>query len=512
MKVSQIFDGQDVRIDGADVDVSALSYDSRTVDRGGLFAALGGARADGHDHIPLAISSGAVAVLCAREIETGAATRVIADNTRLALARAARRFYNDPAARLRMVGVTGTNGKTTTAHLLESIFAAAGERPGIIGTLGTRHAGGEEETGLTTPESVDFVALLGRMADAGTTAVAMEVSSHALAQERVSGASFDVGVFLNLSQDHLDYHGTLEDYFAAKARLLRERLKPGGAAAVNLDDRRIFELGSALRVDRPVFGFSQVGRDKDFCRVFPENTRLGPTGIVATIQTDAGQLEIESPLVGGFNLQNILAAIAAARALGIEPRDIERGIAALGGVPGRLERVANSDGPLVLVDYAHTPDALEKALGAVREITSGRLFCVFGCGGDRDEQKRPQMGAAVARGADWSVVTSDNPRTEKPAAIIDAILPGFERHGAARSDEPTVGGFTVVVERDEAILRAIGLAGAGDTVLIAGKGHETYQIVGTTKHPFDDREQARAALTAAGYSMTPLGTVDRRRE
>jgi UDP-N-acetylmuramoyl-L-alanyl-D-glutamate--2,6-diaminopimelate ligase len=512
VKVSEIFAGQQVRVDGADVDVTALAYDSRRVERGSLFAALVGARADGHDHVQPALSAGAVAVLCERAIETGDATRVIARDARLALARAARQFYGDPAARLRMVGVTGTNGKTTTVHLLESILAAAGERPGIIGTLGTRHAGGEEATGLTTPESVDFVALLRRMAEAGTTSVAMEVSSHALAQERVSGASFDAGVFLNLSQDHLDYHGSFDNYFAAKARLFRERLKPGGAAAVNLDDRRVLALAGELQNSRPVFGFSLAASDDVFCKVWLEEARLEPTHIAARIQTDAGQLRIASRLVGSFNVQNILAAVAAARAIGIEPDAIERGIAQLQGVPGRLERVAETNGPLVLVDYAHTPDAIEKALHAVREVTGRRLFCVFGCGGDRDEQKRPQMGAAAARAADWSIVTSDNPRSEDPAAIIEAILPGFEQAGAVRSDEPARGGFAVVVEREEAISRAIGLAAPGDAVLIAGKGHESYQIIGETKRPFDDRERARAALAAAGFSVTPPVGVDRRGE
>lgn len=496
MKVSQLFPGNTASVTGADVEVSSLVYDSRRVSTGTLFAALIGARADGHDHVLSALSRGATAVLCQKPVHTGDTTRVLVDDSRLALACAARIFYADPSSQMRMVGVTGTNGKTITVHLLEAILAADGGRPGIIGTLGTRHAGGSEKTDLTTPESVDLVALLDRMLLAGTTDVAMEVSSHALVQERVSGVSFDVGVFLNLTQDHLDYHGSLESYFDAKARLFRRRLKRSGVAVLNFDDERIRHVAADS-----VLGFSTSGCDDPACVVQLVDVELHAAGIDVTIRVADRTVAIRSPLVGRFNVQNIVAATAAAHALGIDDAAIVEGVASLRGVPGRLERVADSDGPLIFVDYAHTPDALEKVLAAVGEITSGRLICVFGCGGDRDARKRPVMGEAVARGAEWAVVTSDNPRSEEPQSIIDAILPGLESAGMRRSEQPGERGYCVEPDRAAAIQRAVAAAAAGDVILVAGKGHETHQIIGDVERPFDDRDHARTALRAAGFSV-----------
>ena len=499
MRLSELFAGEAVEMSGGDPEIAALVSDSRRVTRQSLFAALPGARADGHEHIGAAVEKGAAAVLCERPVPTLKAARILASNSRLALAHAARRFYGDPAARLLMVGITGTNGKTTTVHLLESILAAAGQKPGIIGTLGTRYAGHEEETGLTTPDSISLVALLDRMASAGITAVAMEVSSHSLAQERVAGVSYDAAIFSNLTHDHLDYHGTLDAYFAAKARLFDERLKPNGAAALNLDDPRVRALAARLEPER-LFGFTVDNPNDELARIKVEHLTLGPAGADLEVHTPAGTLRLHSPLVGRFNVANVMAAVAAAVGLGLPLEAIRRGAEALKAVPGRLERVSGNGAPLVLVDYSHTPDALAKALAAVREVTSGRLFCLFGCGGDRDPLKRPVMAQVANRGADWSVLTNDNPRSEEPQAIAAGIEQGFVTAGASRSREPRANSYWVELDRAAAIRLVVSAARPGDAVLLAGKGHETYQIVGAEKRPFDDRAHGRAALEAAGFS------------
>ena len=498
MKVSVMFAGEYATIVGPDADVTALAYDSRRVGPGTLFAALRGLRTDGHDHVAAAVAAGASAVLCERAVEVGGAARIEVPNSRLALARAARRLHADPSGRMRMVGVTGTNGKTTTVYLVEAILRAAGETPGIVGTLGTRFAGREHDVGLTTPESVDLVAMLAEAADAGTTAVAMEVSSHALAQERAAGVDFDVAVFTNLTQDHLDYHGTLDRYFAAKSRLFFERLKPGARAVLNADDARVGSLAARLPRERTL-GFSLGTSVAPWCRVAPRWLRLSRAGISMRVGLGDGDLELRSPLLGRFNVGNILAAVAVAEALGVDRDASARGVADLESVPGRLERVGGDDGPLVLVDYAHTPDALAKVLPAVREVTAGRVICVFGCGGDRDQAKRPRMGDVVGRLADWSVLTTDNPRTEDPMEIIAEVEPGLVRAGAGRSADGRAGTFHVEVDRARAIELAIRAAGPDDAVLVAGKGHEAYQIVGTETRPFDDRVNARSALSAAGF-------------
>ena len=488
VKVSDLFAGQQAYITGADVDVTGLIYDSRRVRPGALFAALVGARFDGHDHVAKAIDGGAVAVLCEKDVEVGDATLVLTPNTRLALARAAQAFFGDPAARMSMVGITGTNGKTTIVHLIEAILRAAGKKVGVIGTLGTRFAGHEQVVGLTTPESVDLVAMLAEMVNCGVQAVAMEVSSHALAQERAAGVDFNVAVFTNLTHDHLDYHGDADSYFAAKARLFRERLTTGGSAVLNLDDTRVASLVGSLPAAR-VIGFSLEEPATEIAAVWPRTLHLDRSGFRARLQTPIGELEISSPLLGRFNVQNVLAAVAVAVALEVESAAVAKGLAEVGQVPGRLEPVLAAGGPLVLVDYAHTPDALIKVLDAVREITDGRLICVFGCGGDRDPGKRPSMGRVVAERADWAVLTTDNPRSEDPRAIIADIEPGL-------AGSP----HHVEVDRAVAIAVAVSQARANDVVVIAGKGHETYQIVGSQSRPFDDRAHARTALAAAGFN------------
>jgi len=495
--LSKLCDGLQARVVGADVEVSGLVYDSRRVVPGVMFAALKGAHADGHDHIARAVQAGAVAVLCERELAVAPATAVVVKNSRLALAQAAQVFYGDPAAQLLMVGVTGTNGKTTTIHLLESVLSAAGHRVGLVGTLGTRFEGRSRETGMTTPESADLVAMLQEMRCDGATAVAMEVSSHALAQDRVAGVQFDVGIFTNLTHDHLDYHGTLEAYFAAKTRLFSERLKSSGLAVLNLDDERVARFAAMLPTSHTI-GFSLVPEHPTAaCRLHV--LTLDSRGIAMRLSYHGHTFDVHSPLVGRFNAANVLGAVAVGCALGLSSEVITRGIEELSAVPGRLERISGQGAPLVLVDYAHTPDALQKALSTVRELVPGRLVCVFGCGGDRDPHKRPVMGQVAATHADLSIVTNDNPRSEAPEAILAAIESGFVAAGAKRLSSVSGAGYCLEANRATAIQMAVAAAKPGDAVLIAGKGHENYQQIGTMKWPFDDREQGRAALTMAGF-------------
>jgi UDP-N-acetylmuramoyl-L-alanyl-D-glutamate--2,6-diaminopimelate ligase len=486
MMLSQLFAGQPVTVSGKDTEVTGLVYDSRKVTPGVLFAAWTGQKTDGHRFVADAVRRGASAVLCERAVNTGSVPCVVAREARGVLARAAQIFYADPAAHLTMVGVTGTSGKTTTVHLVESILRAAGREPGVIGTLGTRYRGREESTGLTTPDAVDLLAILARMRAAGAAAIAMEVSSHALALERVAGVAFDVGVFTNLTQDHLDFHNTLDEYFAAKKRLFTERLKTSGVAVLNFDDPRV----RALIGDRTL-SFSLTN---PAASISARDLVADADGIRMLAHTPRGDLQLSSPLIGRFNAENILAAVGVGVALGCAPEAIVRGIAELTAVPGRLELVSAPGEVQVLVDYAHKPDALEKVLSTVRGVTVGRLICVVGCGGDRDRSKREKMGAVAARGADWTIVANDNPRSEDPATIAAAIERGLTGEGLRRSDAIERGTYHVELNREAAIFLAISSAGATDTVLIAGKGHETYQLIGEATLPFDDRVVARAAL------------------
>jgi UDP-N-acetylmuramoyl-L-alanyl-D-glutamate--2,6-diaminopimelate ligase len=494
--VRSLFADLPVTIEGDDVEVRALTYDSRKVVAGACFASLSGARADGHVFIPQALERGATSVLCKDKVATPGATRILADDTRAALATAARRFYGDPAQALCMLGVTGTNGKTTTTHLLESLLAAAGKPCGVIGTLGWRFGERGAATGLTTPESADLVALLADMKKSGAQAVAMEVSSHALVQHRVGGVDFDVGLFTNLTHDHLDYHGTMDAYFEAKALLFSRRLKRAGKAVLNLDDPYVARL-----VDERTVGFSARGDQRAQVRLV--SVDLGAAETLLTIDTPRGQLRLRSPLVGRFNVENVLGAVAAGEALGLSHDVISRGIAAVRAVPGRLERVSAAGEPLVLVDYAHTPDALDKALRTTRELVRGRLFCVFGCGGDRDPKKRPSMGKIAGALADVAVLTSDNPRSEDPELIASAVEGGLREAGLERASGPDKRGYVVELDRARAIRLAVSVAKPEDAVLVAGKGHETYQIIGTETRHFDDREEARSALADRKKQSSP---------
>jgi len=498
-KLYELFAGLPVRIDGPDVDVTALACDSRRVVAGACFAALPGARADGHAFVTQALERGAASVLCERLVEHGRATEVLAANTRLVLAQAARRFFGDPSRALCMIGITGTKGKTTTSYLVEAVLAAAGRTPGVVGTLGYRYLAQHASTGLTTPESVDLVALLAKMVAADVQAVAMEVSSHALAQQRVSGVDFDVAVFTNLALDHLDYHGTMDAYFEAKRLLFTARRKAGGKVVTNIDDAygaRLFGGGA--------IGYSAAGAAA--ADVATATLHLGTSDTELSVRTPRGLLELRSPLVGRFNVDNILAAVAVGEALGLPHAAVARGVAALRAVPGRLERVSERGEPVVIVDYAHTPDSLEKVLAAVRAFTRGRLLCVFGCGGDRDTSKRARMGEIVARAVDWAVLTNDNPRSEPPEAIAAAVEQGLRAGGAAPSARPNKGGYRVELDRALAIRLAVGAAELDDAVVVAGKGHETYQIIGSETRHFDDREEARAALAERRRGALPRGS------
>jgi UDP-N-acetylmuramoyl-L-alanyl-D-glutamate--2,6-diaminopimelate ligase len=489
-----------------DQDVGGLSYDSRKIGPGVIFFATRGENVDGHDYIADAIRLGASAIVCSRAGSwSGAKTTVRVKDVRRSLGLWAAHFYGRPSAKIRLVGVTGTNGKTTLTYLTESVLEAAAIESGIIGTINYRYAGHEIPSHHTTPESLDLNEMLDEMVRAGVEAVAMEVSSHALAQERVRGLDFDVGVFTNLSRDHLDYHRDMHEYFAAKSRLFTDYLKasakPRKAAVIYGDDphgRQLLEQLRSSSLDLWSYG---EGKEWD---VHPLKVERDVAGLRGTIAARGQTIEFDSPLIGAANLQNILGAIGVGRALGIEPAVLARGIHRLKSVPGRLEKVANDRGITILVDYAHSPDALEKVLGAVRPLSQGKLICVFGCGGDRDRGKRPLMGEIAARLSDIVVLTSDNPRTEEPSAILDEVEAGVKKNAlkklalaevASQADtKEAARGYIIEADRRKAIGIALSAASAGDLILIAGKGHEDYQILGTKKIHFDDREVARQVL------------------
>lgn len=478
----------------ADPLVSGLFHDSRSVEPGGVFFALRGEKFDGHEFVEQAVSHGAAVVVAEKAVKVSQGVIVLqVPDTRKALAEAAAVFYGDPTAAMQVVGVTGTNGKTTTTWLLESVVRAAGKRPAVIGTINYRFADQVYNAPHTTPEAVELLRTVRSFRDQGADSLVMEVSSHALEQHRVDGVHFRVGVFTNLTPEHLDYHGSMQNYYAGKKRLFSELLpRDGGRAVINLDDA----YGGRLVAEVP--GALTFGCSKD-AAVHPLDVSLSLEGIRGRIQTPKGELVLDSPLVGQFNLENLLGAVAAASALDIAPQIIAQGITQAPPVPGRLERIANERGALILVDYAHTGDALEKALLTVRQLQPQRILTVFGCGGDRDRSKRPVMGDIAVRWSDLVFVTSDNPRSENPQAIIEDILVGCREAGAEFLSETRlrqVGhkGFWVDPDRRRAIALAVSLLQPGDVLLVAGKGHEDYQIVGTQRFHFDDREEVRRAL------------------
>ncbi len=490
----------------ADPLIRGISYDSRRVAPGDLFIALAGAVSDGHDYVTRAVTMGAAAVLAERPPDAavlGDRPAAIVPDSRRAMAPIAVRFFGEPAKDLTLIGVTGTNGKTSTAYLVESILAQAGLRTGLIGTVEIRYAGERIPAVNTTPESLDLQRTLRSMCTENVEAVVMEVSSHGLELGRVSGCHFRVAAFTNLTQDHLDFHGDMQAYAASKALLFRERMVPGGQAVVNIDDASADSFIAAARDGGArVLRCSGEKAAEAEVRLLEADVRL--EGSRVRVVLPSGPLALQLPLVGDFNLENLLVACGIAEALDVEPRHIAAGVAACPQVPGRMEVVKGTgqSSPTVIVDYAHTPDAVEKLLGAARPLCRGRLVTVFGCGGDRDRAKRPLMAEAVARSSDLAIATNDNPRTEDPDRILQDVERGLAALERIDPDELEAreSGYAVIPDRREAIARAIALARPEDTVVLAGKGHEDYQIIGREKLPFDDRSEARTALSRGGNS------------
>ena len=485
MQLKTLFAAIPVRelIGTSDRAVENIAYDSRRVQRNGLFVALRGEKTDGHQFIGQAIEKGAHVIVTERAEKNPRATCVVVENTRNAMADLAATFYGFPARKLRLTGVTGTNGKTTTTFLIKHICEKAGMRCGLIGTV--RYEIGERilPAARTTPESLDLQELLAQIANAGCRATVMEVSSHALALERARGLEWDVAVFTNLTQDHLDFHGTMENYFESKAKLFTElaaqQKKRKPVAIINSDDRYGQRLLARIEKKISVVTFG-MGTRADFRA---SNYRIEFTGTSYQLDARGKSYFVRVPLIGRFNVANSLAALAAANALGIGLREAVLSLAKSPQVPGRLEMVPAKRQFQVFVDYAHTPDALLNVLKTLRELGPRRLIVVFGCGGDRDQQKRPLMGEIADQHADHAIITSDNPRKEDPDAIIAQVEEGF------RSNH-----FEKITERAQAIARAIEIAQPRDIVLIAGKGHENYQEFADHTVPFDDIQVARRAL------------------
>ena len=475
----------------ADREIVGITYDSRRVTPGMVFVAIPGRNVDGHSFISSAIDRGAAAIVCENNrFLPERATKIVVAHSREALAQMAAAFYQHPSAHLKVIGVTGTNGKTTVAFMVKQILEAAGTRTGLLGTI--RYEIGERmiPAQRTTPEALEVQQMLAQMVRAGCQACVMEVSSHALEQKRVDGVQFDVAIFTNLTRDHLDYHGTMERYFQAKKKLFAARQngeKQGGAAVINIDDA----FGSRLAQDnelavRLTYGIeraahlraTQIQLSRDFTRM--------------RVETPTANFMCDLPLIGRHNVYNALAATAAAHVLQISPHCIQKALASMLPVPGRLEAINLGQPFAVLVDYAHTDDALFNVLTTLREITPGRLLLAFGCGGSRDAGKRPKMGQVAAQLADWCLITSDNPRKESAAAIASQIEAGYR---TVRSE-----GYHIELDRRRAIDELMREAKAKDTVLIAGKGHETYQEFEDTVVPFDDRVCAQETLENLGFS------------
>ncbi|MBW4576606.1 MAG: UDP-N-acetylmuramoyl-L-alanyl-D-glutamate--2,6-diaminopimelate ligase [Aphanothece sp. CMT-3BRIN-NPC111] len=469
-----------------DLEVKGLTTNSHACQPGDLFIGMPGTRVDGGDFWEGAIASGAVAALVSpqaaqKNSHTPDACVIPVNDMLQACAQVAAAFYGYPARQLKLIGVTGTNGKTTTTHLIEFLLTHAQQPTALLGTLYVRWPGYQQIAVNTTPFAVELQQQLANAVAAGCQMGVMEVSSHALAQRRVLGCPFEVAVFTNLTQDHLDFHRDMEDYFAAKALLFSPEYLQG-RAVINSDDPYGQRLIEQLKPER-VWSYSVNDSNAD---LWTSELTYAPTGVNGMLHTPAGEMAFSSPLVGQYNLENLLAAVATVLHLGVDLKSVVEALPQFPGVPGRMERVQISPNQDIsaIVDYAHTPDSLENLLKAARPFIQGKMICVFGCGGDRDRTKRPQMGEIAAQKADLVVVTSDNPRTEDPEKILQDILAGI----------PATVKPLVICDRATAIRTAILQAQPGDGVLIAGKGHEDYQILGTEKIHFDDREQAREAL------------------
>jgi len=492
-------------LDNAWPEIGSIHYRAQNVQPDGLFVAIQGLAADGHDFIEEALARGALAIITQKPVNKKAII-IEVENTRKALAAVSSRFYSHPSQHMTIIGITGTNGKTTTAFLIERILQCAGANVGVIGTLNYRFSDKTFNSPMTTPESSDLQRILADMHSDGITHVVMEVTSHALDLNRIDNCQFDVGVFTNLTQDHLDYHKDMESYWSCKKKLFTEFLGsvPGEsriAAVINDKDKKGRELLKMLPEAAGDLRLISVG-DSDDSNIRPQNIQQDLNGVKGRIATPAGAFEFKSLLVGRHNLENILCATGIGIALDLPLDSIKAGLETLAVVPGRLEYIPNDIKRFVYVDYAHTPDALASVLAALKELAGGKLICVFGCGGDRDRAKRPQMGKIAGEFCDLAIITSDNPRTEPPLEIIIQILEGVKlatRHEYTPQELATglqPKGYVIEPDRRAAIRLALLVSSPGDTVLIAGKGNEDYQIIGDKTISFDDREEARAAIGA----------------
>ena len=483
IKLNRLFEGLQVSLtdDLHSALVTQVHYDSRRIKPGGLFIAIKGFKTDGHQYLNEVKKAGAVAAVVEELHQEIALPQIVMANSRQAMAKIVYNFYKPEIERLSLIGITGTNGKTTTAFLCRSLFEAVRKPAGLIGTIFYYIGNQKTEAWNTTPEAPDLCEMLFQMNQQGQNACVLEVSSHALALHRVDGLHFDVAVFTNFSRDHMDFHKDEEEYFQAKAKLF-SMIKPGGIAVVGLDDNYGKRLVNMLKNDVLTFGFSRDAR----VRVL--DWKMNLRGMKINLQTPVGEMAISTPLIGAFNVQNIMAAVAVGLGLDMPAKNIIEGIEAVEYIPGRLQSVPVKNNALAVVDYSHTPDSLQKALHTLRQLTQNRLIVVFGCGGDRDKGKRPLMGKIAEDFADYVIITSDNPRSEDPQAIIADILKGMDLKNKRKT----------ISDRAAAIQKAISLAEKGDVILVAGKGHETYQEIKGQKHHFDDiqviKEAARYEL------------------
>jgi len=494
-----------------DYEIGSIHYRAQEVEHNGLFVAIKGFKADGHEFIDEALTRGASAIVTRKSINKKPVNKksviIEVENTRKALAAISANFYGNVSEKMFIIGITGTNGKTTTAYIIESILAEAGFKVGVIGTINYRYSGKVFSNPMTTPEALDLQKILVEMHENGITHVVMEVSSHAIDLHRIDCCWIDIGVFTNLTREHLDYHGDMDSYWFCKKRLFTEHLKTGpkkgsSLAVINCDDKKgkdLYNLLSEASDSMPVISTGSTA-DK---MIWPDNIKYSLTGIIGKISTKLGTFQFSSPLAGEHNLENILSATGVGIALGLSLAIIKAGIEKAGQIPGRLEFIPNKAGKFVFVDYAHTPDALEHVLSSLTSIKDnniGRIICVFGCGGDRDKGKRPRMGEIAGRFCDLTIITSDNPRTEDPMEIISRIIEGIKQTSSKKYDpkKPANGfrekGYVIEPDRKKAIKLSITSADQGDIILIAGKGHETYQLIRGETFPFDDRDEARAAL------------------
>ncbi|MGM0369218.1 MAG: UDP-N-acetylmuramoyl-L-alanyl-D-glutamate--2,6-diaminopimelate ligase [Bacillota bacterium] len=465
------------------IDVAGIAYDSRNVEAGDVFVAITGFETDGHQYIDEAIANGASVILAEQEIEQQEVTVVQVDDTRAALAQISAKFYDYPADELTVIGVTGTNGKTTTTYLIEGILSSLGLKTGLVGTIKNKVGSNEESSSRTTPESLDLQRMLAEMLADGVTHVVMEASSHALALDRVLGIDFDRKVFTNLSRDHLGFHKTFEQYLNAKLKLFKSNDKP---SIINVDDSRADKMIDEISGTILTYG---IEREADFSGSEIEVTARG---VQYNLLTDDTSLAIDLQLTGKFNVYNSLAAISTVVSMGYDIAEVKEQIEEISGVPGRFETINAGQDYGVIVDYAHTPDGMKNVLQTAGELSTGDVIVVFGCGGDRDHKKRPMMGQLGIELADFAVVTSDNPRSEEPQNIIAEIEAGIEELEGVTSED-----YQIIEERGAAITAAVNRAQPGDVVLIIGKGHETYQDFGDRVIDFDDREEARKAIESS---------------